>query len=75
VPTVSSAANFLLAQVGDGAEAFAALQRRGVIVRPVASYGLPSYIRITVGTREQNERLLAELATWLGPRARGRVVT
>lgn len=75
VPTVPSAANFLLAQVGDGAGAFAALQRRGVIVRPVASYGLPFYIRITVGTREQNERLLAELATWLGQGARGRVVT
>jgi histidinol-phosphate/aromatic aminotransferase/cobyric acid decarboxylase-like protein len=41
----------------------------------VASYGLPFYIRITVGTREQNERLLAELATWLGRGARGRGVT
>jgi histidinol-phosphate aminotransferase len=41
---------------------FDALQRRGVIVRPVKSYGLPEWIRVTVGTREQNERLLRELA-------------
>lgn len=65
VPTVASAANFLLVQVGDGAAAFSALQARGVIVRPVASYGLPFYIRVTVGTHEQNARLLVELERWL----------
>lgn len=75
VPTVASAANFLLAEVGDGAGAFAALQGKGVIVRPVASYGLPSYIRITVGTREQNDRLLAELERWLARSDRARPVT
>jgi histidinol-phosphate aminotransferase len=41
---------------------FDALQRRGVIVRPVSNYGLPEWIRVTVGTSEQNERLLRELA-------------
>lgn len=58
---VPSVANFLLVKVGDGTRVFEALQRRGVIVRPVKSYGLPEWIRITVGTRAQNERLLAEL--------------
>jgi histidinol-phosphate aminotransferase len=58
-----SSANFLLVEVGDGARCFDALQRRGVIVRPLKSYGLPEWVRITVGTAEQNERLLAELAT------------
>ena len=37
-----------------------------VIVRPVKSYGLPEWIRVTVGTREQNERLLAELRPLVG---------
>ena len=58
---VPSVANFMLIHVGDGLRVFDALQRRGVIVRPVKSYGLPEWIRVTVGTREQNERFLAEL--------------
>ena len=39
-----------------------ALLRRGVIVRPVANYGLPNHLRITVGTGPQNDRLLDSLA-------------
>ena len=58
---VPSVANFMLVRVGDGMRAFEALQRRGVIVRPVKSYGLPEWVRVTVGTPAQNERLLAEL--------------
>jgi len=59
---VPSVGNFILVRVGDGSRVFDALQRRGVIVRPVKSYGLPEWIRVTVGTREQNERLLREMA-------------
>jgi histidinol-phosphate aminotransferase len=58
-----SAANFLLVKVGDGPRWFGALQRRGLIVRPLHPYGLPEWIRITVGTPEQNDRLLAEMET------------
>jgi histidinol-phosphate aminotransferase len=58
---VPSVANFMLVRVGDGTRVFDSLQRRGVIVRPVKSYGLPEWVRVTVGTAEQNRRLLAEL--------------
>ena len=58
---VPSVANFMLIEVGDGSRVFDALQRRGVIVRPVQSYGLPAWIRVTVGTPGQNARLLDEL--------------
>lgn len=58
---VPSVANFMLVKVGDGARVFDALQRRGVIVRPMKSYGLPEWVRVTVGSQEQNQRLLAEL--------------
>lgn len=58
---VPSVANFMLMEVGDGSRVFESLQRRGVIVRPVKSYGLPGWIRVTVGTAEQNRRLLAAL--------------
>lgn len=54
--------NFLLAKVGDGTAVFEALQRRGVITRPVKGYGLPEWLRVTVGTADQNTRLLGSLA-------------
>ncbi len=59
---VPGGGNFLLVKVGDGAAVFAALQARGIITRPVRPYGLPEWLRITVGTPAQNERLLAALA-------------
>ena len=59
---VPGAGNFLLVRVGDGAAVFEALQRRGVITRPVKPYGLPEWLRVTVGTPTQNTRLLATLA-------------
>lgn len=59
---VPSVANFVLVKVGAGGRVFDALQRRGVIVRPMGPYGMPEWLRVTVGRREQNERLLSELA-------------
>ena len=57
-----SAANFVLVDFGaDAAPINEALLRAGVIVRPVANYGLPTHLRITVGTQEQNARLLVAL--------------
>ncbi len=62
---VPSAANFILVRVGDGQRVFNELQRRGVIVRPMAGYDLPAFVRITVGTPAENERCLAALKTVL----------
>jgi len=59
--TVRSVANFMLVRVGDGAGVFEMLMRRGVIVRPMRPYGMPEWIRVTVGTGDQNRRLLGEL--------------
>jgi len=59
---VPGGGNFLLVKVGDGTAVFTALQARGIITRPVKPYGLPEWLRITVGTPAQNERLLAALA-------------
>jgi histidinol-phosphate aminotransferase len=61
VPFIPSAANFLLAQVGDGQRVFEQLQQRGVITRPMGGYQLPEFIRISVGTPEENQRCLAAL--------------
>ena len=61
--------NFQLVKVGDGVAVFEALQRRGVITRPVKGYGLPEWLRVTVGTPAQNEHLLKELAAVAVPAA------
>ena len=53
---VPSGANFILIKVGDGGRVFQEMQQQGVIVRPVGSYQLPEYIRITYGTPAENER-------------------
>ncbi len=58
---VPSVANFVLVKVGDGARVFGQLQQRGVIVRPMRPYGMPEWLRVTVGTPAQNERLLRTL--------------
>ena len=58
---VPSFANFVLVRVGDGRAVFQALMKKGVIVRDMNAYGLPEWIRVSIGTMEQNERFLAEL--------------
>jgi len=45
----------------DGAAVAEALLRRGVIVRPMVAYGLPTHLRITVGTAAENARALDAL--------------
>ena len=63
---IPSAGNFVAVRVGDAARVYEALLREGVIVRPVAGYGMPEHLRVTVGTAPQNERFLAALARALG---------
>lgn len=58
---VPSVVNFLLVKVGNGREISQALQRQRVIVRPVDVYALGEYIRVTIGTPEENARFLAAL--------------
>ena len=57
-----SRGNFVLFEVHDAQAVFQALLRQGVIVRPVANYNLPTWLRVTVGTASENERFLASLA-------------
>lgn len=61
IETVPSKGNFVLARVGDAARVNADLLKRGVIVRPVANYGLPEFVRVSVGLAGQNARFLDAL--------------
>ena len=50
--------NFLLLETADAKGLFTHLQRRGIIIRPVGGYGLPGYVRVSIGTEAMNARLL-----------------
>lgn len=65
VPYIKTQGNFLIADVGDGLAVFEQLQRRGVIVR-AGFPGLDRYVRISIGTAEENERCLQALAQVIG---------
>jgi histidinol-phosphate aminotransferase len=59
---IPSVGNFVCVEVGDhAAGVYDALLREGVIVRPVANYGMPRHLRITLGLAAENDRFLAAL--------------
>ena len=62
---IPSYANFVSFKVPRAAEVFQRLLRQGVIVRPIAGYGMPDYLRVTVGTEAENARFLAALESVL----------
>lgn len=58
---VPAAANFIMVRVGDGTVVFKQLLDKKIIVRPIKNYGLPEWLRITVGTMEENKKFVAAL--------------
>lgn len=63
---VPSYGNFVLVRVGDAAQVYEGLLRAGVIVRPVGNYGLPQWLRVTVGLAQENEIFLAAFERLMG---------
>jgi histidinol-phosphate aminotransferase len=62
LPVLPSQANFLCVDVGqDGDQVFTRLLQRGVIVRPLRPYGMTRWLRLSVGTPDENETLLEAL--------------
>ena len=62
---IPSHGNFIAVRVGDAARINVALLRKGIIVRPVANYGMPEFVRVTIGTQTENARFLAALGDTL----------
>jgi histidinol-phosphate aminotransferase len=58
---VPSHGNFILVRVGKGQEIFQQLITQGVIVRPMGAYKFPEYVRVTVGTMEENRKFIDAL--------------
>jgi len=62
---IPSFGNFVSFRVTDAAGVFQKLLKAGVIVRPIASYGMPQHLRVTIGLESENSRFLASLETAL----------
>jgi histidinol-phosphate aminotransferase len=58
---IPSHGNFVSFRVKDAAGVYQKLLRAGVIVRPIASYGMPQHLRVTVGLESENARFLDSL--------------
>ena len=58
---IPSAGNFVTFKVGDGAKVNAGLLRQGVIVRPIGAYGMPEWLRVSIGLESENARFLEAL--------------
>ena len=58
---IPSHGNFVTFKAGDGAAVNQKLLKQGVIVRPIAGYGLPEWLRVTIGSEPENSRFLEAL--------------
>lgn len=58
---IPSHGNFLTFRVADAAAVFRKLLKAGVIVRPIANYGMPDYLRVSIGLESENARFLEVL--------------
>ena len=58
---IPSFGNFVTFKVGNGTGVFQKLLQSGVIVRPIASYGMPEYLRVSIGLESENARFLESL--------------
>lgn len=58
---IPSCGNFVTFRAGDAAAVNQKLLQQGVIVRPIAGYGLPEWLRVTIGKAEENARFIEAL--------------
>jgi histidinol-phosphate aminotransferase len=63
---IPSYGNFVSFRIGDGMKMYRRLLELGVIVRPVANYEMAEYLRVSIGTEEENEKFLAALQRAIG---------
>jgi histidinol-phosphate aminotransferase len=63
---IPSYGNFVSFKIGDGAAFYRRLLELGVIVRPVASYDMAEYLRVSIGTEKENAKFLAALRQVMG---------
>ena len=63
---IPSYGNFVSFKIGNGMKDYRRLLELGVIVRPIASYDMPEYLRVSIGLEKENEKFLSALKQILG---------
>lgn len=63
---IPSSGNFVAVRVGDAARVNLGLLKRGIIVRPIANYGMPEHLRVSIGLESENRLFLQALESVLG---------
>jgi histidinol-phosphate aminotransferase len=63
---IPSFGNFVSFKIADAARVYRRLLELGVIVRPIASYDMPDYLRVSIGLETENEKFLSALKQTLG---------
>ena len=63
---IPSYGNFVAVRVGNAAAINHSLLKQGVIVRPIANYGMPEYLRVSIGLEAENTKFLQALQNALG---------
>jgi histidinol-phosphate aminotransferase len=59
---IPSLGNFISVNVGEGAKVYESLLRQGIITRPIGGiYGMPQYLRVSIGLPSENDRFLQAL--------------
>ena len=66
---IPSYGNFISFKIGNGMKNYRRLLELGVIVRPIASYDMPDYLRVSIGLESENEKFLSALKQVLGETA------
>jgi histidinol-phosphate aminotransferase len=66
---IPSYGNFISFKIGNGMKNYCRLLELGVIVRPIASYDMPDYLRVSIGLESENEKFLSALKQVLGETA------
>jgi len=59
---IPSFGNFLSFRIGNATAMYQRLLKRGIIVRPVANYGMPDYLRVSIGLAAENQKFLSALS-------------
>ena len=63
---IPSFGNFVSFRIADAADTYRQLLRHGVIVRPIANYEMPDYLRVSIGLFDENARFLDVMQTIIG---------
>ena len=66
---IPSYGNFVSFRIANAGRMYRRLLELGVIVRPIAGYDMPDYLRVSIGTKNENEKFLSVLAQALGEAA------